>query len=166
VIVYQARPRPIRDYIRGVVEKASAAAKARGESGTVTVVAHSLGGIAAFDALIEKPDPTVRRLITVGSQVPLLYELDALSTLPLRRDRSGAVIATPHELPNDFPKWLNVYDPRDFLSYRAEPVFGEVSVHDIEVDNALPFPEAHSGYWSNQTVWSSIFDRLKGDSDG
>lgn len=162
VIAYQARPGAIRGFIRDVVSKASAAAKARGESGEVTLIAHSLGGIAAVDTLIEQPLMAVRHLITVGSQSPLLYELDALGSLSIQRDPSGQVLPAPHGLPGHFPKsWLNVYDRRDFLSYQIKAVFG-TRVKDEEVDNGQPFPEAHSAYWANAKVWDAITGRLNG----
>jgi hypothetical protein len=162
IIVYQTRPAAIRGFIRDVVSRASAAAKARGESGEITLLAHSLGGIAAVDALIEQPHAAVRHLITVGSQSPLLYELDALAGLALQRDAARAPLPAPHALPDHFPEsWLNVYDRRDFLSYRAGGVFG-AHVTDVEVDNSQPFPEAHSAYWTNAAVWDAIAGRLKG----
>jgi hypothetical protein len=161
VIAYQARPRPLREFIRDCVRKASAAAHARGESGDVAVIAHSLGGVATVDALIEQPLPAVSDLMTIGSQAPLLYELDALGSLPILRDVHGKVAPPPHPLPPHFPKaWLNVYDPRDFLSYRAAGVFGASCVQDEEIDTGQPFPESHSAYWTNDRVWDVIVDRL------
>lgn len=161
VIVYQTRPAPIRKYLREAVTRANDAARARGESGDVILLAHSLGGIAAVDSLIEQPLPCVRHLVTVGSQAPLLYELDALGSMPLRRNRDGKVLPAPHALPNHFPRsWLNVYDLRDFLSYRGEGVFGKDAVTDVEVDNGQPFPESHSAYWSNKKIWDAIVHRV------
>ena len=79
VIAYQARPAAIRGFIRNAVAKASAGSLARGEDGKVALLAHSLGGIAAFEMLVEGPPlDAIDCVITVGSQVPLLYELDAL----------------------------------------------------------------------------------------
>jgi len=82
IVMYQTRPHAMREFIHQTIRDTAAAARARRESGEVIVIAHSLGGIAVVDALIEKPLPAVRHLITVGSQAPLLYELDALSSLP------------------------------------------------------------------------------------
>ena len=110
----------------------------------VTLLAHSLGGIACVDALIEEPIPGVERLVTVGSQAPFFYEIDALAALPYGKP-----------LPDQFPAWLNIYDRRDFLSYIAAGVFpGRVT--DQRVDNGQPFPQAHSAYWRNDAVWRHI----------
>jgi hypothetical protein len=155
IVMYQTRPQTMRAFVRETVQKAVAAAKEHGENGEVILIGHSLGGIIAVDMLIEQSLPAVRHLITVGSQAPLLYELNALSSLPFDR----TVAQPPHPLPGHFPaSWLNIYDVRDFLSYLAAPVFGEQRVTDVQVDNRQPFPEAHSAYWTNAQVWNVILE--------
>jgi hypothetical protein len=57
------------------------------------------------------------------------------------------------------PNWLNVYDPRDLLSYVGAPLFPG-RVEDVEVDNRQPFPPSHSAYWANPQVWDAIVSRL------
>lgn len=136
ILRYQARGSGIRSAIRRSVLGT--------RSDEVTVLAHSLGGIASFDLLAMEPLPQVTRLITVGSQAPFLYEIGALVSLE-----------PPAALPPHFPAWLNIYDPRDFLGFVGEALFpGRVT--DIEVDNGQPFPQAHSSYWSNREVWRAI----------
>jgi pimeloyl-ACP methyl ester carboxylesterase len=111
------------------------------------VVAHSLGGIACVDLLV-KQRIDIRLLVTVGSQAPFLYEIGALSSL-----------LHDQPLPPHFPPWLNIYDPRDLLSYIGAKVFpGRVS--DVKVNNRQPFPEAHGAYWTNPQVWSAIAEVL------
>jgi pimeloyl-ACP methyl ester carboxylesterase len=140
IVRYQARGSGIRRYIRQVVADAVAEDPVR----QVTLLAHSLGGIACVDALIEEPIPGVKRLVTVGSQAPFFYEIDALAAL-----RHG------QPLPDWFPPWLNIYDTCDFLSYIAAGIFpGRVT--DQRVDNGQPFPTAHSAYWRNDMVWQHI----------
>jgi hypothetical protein len=140
IMRYQARGAGIRRYIRQVVADAVAADPGR----PVTLLAHSLGGIACVDTLAEGPIPGVERLVTVGSQAPFFYEIDALAALPYGK-----------LLPNRFPAWLNIYDCRDFLSYIAAGVFPD-RVTDQRVDNGQPFPQAHSAYWRNDVVWRHI----------
>jgi hypothetical protein len=136
VLLYQARGSKIRAYIRQQILRLDP---------PVTVLAHSLGGIASVDLLISEHIPTVKKLITVGSQAPLLHEIGALFSL-----EPGA------KLPSHFPSWLNIYDPYDFLSYIAHPVFPGSDVRDYRVDSGQPFPQAHSAYWSNPDTWSAI----------
>ena len=102
-----------------------------------------------MDLLIEEPCEGVELLVTAGSQAPFLYEIGALQSL-----------ATGQPLPERFPRWLNLYDRRDFLSYVGEKVFPG-RVRDVEVNNRQPFPESHSAYWTNPAVWDAIFRELK-----
>jgi hypothetical protein len=139
ILVYQAAGRRIREFIAGVVEAATP---------PVVLLSHSLGGIACVDLLVERPLPQVELLVTVGCQAPFLYEIGALSSLEFG-----------HPLPSHFPSWLNIYDLRDFLSYVGAGVFPD-RVQDILVDSRLPFPQAHSGYWTNPTTWSAILPRV------
>ncbi len=139
VMLYQARGEKIRGLIRKRLKEFEA---------PVVLLAHSLGGIACVELLIAEP-LGVELLVTVGSQVPFLYEIGALRSLEV-----GA------ELPENFPPWLNIYDQRDFLSYIGAGVFpGQVK--DVEVDNRQPFPAAHSSYWENPEVWAAIDGALK-----
>lgn len=141
VLRYQARGQRIREFI------ARSIANCPDE---VTIVAHSLGGIACVDLLAIQHVPQVKQLITVGSQAPLLYELGALASLEASQP-----------LPNHFPnRWVNVYDRHDVLSYLAAPVFGTHSadraVIDMAVESGQPFPEAHSAYWGTPDFWPRL----------
>jgi hypothetical protein len=136
IMIYQAKGKKIRDYIRSQIDLVEP---------PVVLLAHSLGGIACVDLLIEEDlRDRVELLITAGSQAPFLYEIDALQTL-----------AFGEPLPGHFPQWLNIYDLRDFLSYVGEGVFpGKLT--DVEVDNKQPFPESHGAYWANEETWGAI----------
>ncbi|MEX2534780.1 MAG: hypothetical protein WD273_04190 [Trueperaceae bacterium] len=71
-------------------------------------------------------------------------------------------------LPSFFPRWINIYDPRDFIAFIAEGVFGEkdggvvgaMRVRDVEVNNRQPFPMSHISYWDNPEVWETIEHEL------
>lgn len=144
IVLYQARGEAIREYIKCTIAKASK---------PVILLAHSLGGIASVDLLM-KEALEVSLLITVGSQAPLLYELNALSGKEFER-----VDSLKERLPEHFPKWLNIYDSRDFLSYIGAGIFGE-RVTDVHVDNRQPFPMAHTSYWYNEAFWKEIYKWL------
>ncbi|WP_405974418.1 alpha/beta fold hydrolase [Streptomyces sp. NBC_00988] len=119
-----------------------------GMEAPVVLVGHSLGGVIALDTLISVRLPQVRRLVTVGSQGPFLYESGSLPSLE-----------HPAPLPPYVPEWLNLYDPRDLLGYLGEGLFpGRVT--DVAVDSKQPFPAAHSAYWTNPAVYRHIVDRL------
>ena len=139
ILLYQARG----DRIRALIAKQVAAA-----AEPVVLLTHSLGGIAAVDLSAVQPLPQVRLLVTVGSQAPFLYEIGALWSL-----------AYNDPLPAHVPAWLNIYDPRDLLSYVGAPLFPG-RVEDVEVNNGQPFPQSHSAYWANPKVWDAIVSRL------
>jgi hypothetical protein len=134
VLLYQARGKEIRNFIRQQITDTS---------GPRVIVAHSLGGIACVDLLVAEP-LNIQLLVTVGSQAPFLYEINALQSL-----------AYGEPLPAHFAKWLNIYDLRDFLSYKGGKIFPG-KVIDVAVDNRQPFPVSHGAYWENDDVWDAI----------
>lgn len=141
ILVYQANGQKIRDFICDQIKNEQV-------KPPVVLMAHSLGGIACVDLLIEQDlSDKVACLITVGSQAPFFYEIGALQRLPYGEP-----------LPEHFPeKWLNIYDLRDFLSYVGDrPGLFPGKITDKAVDNKQPFPEAHGAYWGNTKTWDEI----------
>ncbi|GGN44330.1 hypothetical protein [Streptomyces fuscichromogenes] len=137
ILRYQVHGAALREQIADTVAKAP--------GGAVTLLGHSLGGVACLETMVERGAGKVDQLITVGSQGPYFHEIDALATLP-----------AGHKLPDAFPaRWLNVYDPNDFLSYAAEGVFTD-RVQDLCVEGGEPFPESHGAYWVSRTFWESV----------
>jgi pimeloyl-ACP methyl ester carboxylesterase len=135
VLLYQSRGHEIRHFIGDKILEASP---------SVTVVAHSLGGIACVDVLAESDRVRVDRLVTLGSQSSFLYEIDILFAL-----KRGAAF------PAHFPSWPNVYDRDDFLSFVAGPLFHRAI--DKEVRSGKPFPDSHSAYFGSKEVWRAIY---------
>ena len=142
ILIYQARGKPIRDFILNT-------AMAVGEP--VVLLAHSLGGIACIDLLIEEARPCIKGVITAGSQAPFFYEIGALSQLA----RADAV-------PAHMPPWLNFYDKNDLLSFLAAPLMKAGNqVADVEAHSGQPFPVSHGAYWSNPAVWKASADFIR-----
>jgi hypothetical protein len=134
VLLYQANGKTIRSFIKSKIEKAP---------GPVTLVAHSLGGVACVDLLALEEIPKVDGLVTLGSQSSFMHEIGSLASLkPGEKLRDG------------FPKWLNIFDRNDFLSFYASRLFPHVI--DFEVSSGQPFPESHSAYLGNEVVWTRI----------
>jgi hypothetical protein len=136
IIIYQSRGDPIRKFIHDCIIRLDR---------ELVILAHSLGGIAAFEVLVQNDlADRVKALITVGSQASFFYEIDALVSL-----RCGQM------LPPHFPrKWLNIWDGNDFLSFVGEGVF--LHVKDYQVQSCVPFPDSHSAYWDQETMWKKI----------
>lgn len=129
--------------LSGDAARAMIADAVRESDRPVYLLGHSLGGIMCVDLLCMS-DVTVDGLITVGSQAPFMYEVDALRGL-----------SYPDPLPLGFPKWLNVFDKRDLLSYLAAPIFG-LPARDFEVNSGEPFHFSHSAYWVQDAMWREI----------
>ncbi|MFF3301019.1 hypothetical protein [Streptomyces sp. NPDC002908] len=143
ILRYQGRGAGLRTRIADVV-----ALTREREDGPVVLLAHSLGGIASFDLLAMEPSHGIDLLVTVGSQAPFLYEIDALTGL-----RRG------DELPATFPRWINVYDRRDLLGFVGERVFpGRVT--DVRVNLRQPFPRSHTAYFAYHGLYERIAAEL------
>jgi len=146
VIGYQSHRESVHRILRSELTRAAKSAGGR----PVLPVALSLGGIALVDLLASWPEAPVEACVTVGSQAPLLYTFDAISSMPYDE-------ANPPYLP---VPWLNIYDSRDFLSFLAEPLFrrsdGLASVVDLRVHSGKDFPKSHGAYWELAPVWDAI----------
>lgn len=146
ILRYQSRGEHIRQVISRAVSDANT---------PCILLGHSLGGIAVVDYVNtccrEGNDELklLQGVITVGSQSPFFYEVDALASL-----ENG------QPLPGEFPPWLNILDRSDFLSFLARPVFGNRAV-DFEADCRQPFPRSHGAYWVNPEVWERIADFVR-----
>lgn len=134
ILLYQSRGGKIREFISDTVLNAPK---------PVTVVAHSLGGIACVDLFAMPGALKIERLVTFGSQSPLFHEIGALDSLELNQP-----------LPSTFPRWLNIYDRNDMLSYVAGRLFK--GVEEFESESGKPFPDSHSDYFGNDAVWAEI----------
>lgn len=140
ILLYQGRGQKIRNLIQKRIEEVEE---------PVVLLAHSLGGIACVDLLVKEQLEQVKLLVTVGSQAPYFYEINALQSLEFGQ-----------ALPEDFPEWLNIYDLKDFFSFIGGNVFPN-KIQDIPVDNQQPFPQSHSAYWTNKATWKAIIGRIK-----
>ena len=107
ILLYQGRGEKIRDFIKTYIDDADS---------SVVLISHSLGGIACVDLLVKEQLDKVKLLVTVGSQAPFFYEINALQSLEYGES-----------LPAHFPSWLNIYDLKDILSYIGAKIFSRSS---------------------------------------
>ncbi len=145
ILLYQARGAAIRGFVKDRIRQLD---------GPVVLLTHSLGGIVAFDLLAGSHAAgmdQVRMLITVGSQIPLLYELGALS----------CGVSYPMALPDTFrARWVNVYDRHDLLGYAGAELFGHRCL-DIPVKTGTPFPTAHGAYWDMDDMYRRLAEVMR-----
>ncbi|MDP3799611.1 MAG: hypothetical protein Q8R06_21110 [Polaromonas sp.] len=136
ILVYQAHGQVIRDFIRAEIDAHP--------NDELFLFAHSLGGIACFELLVQERPANVKALITFGSQAPFFREIGALETLGL--DES---------LPQHFPYWINFYDLNDPLSYVGGKLFKD-RISDYKVESGESFPASHSAYLHSREMWMQI----------
>ena len=140
ILSYLARGERIRQFISSVILQCD---------GRKVIVAHSLGGVACMDLLVPTHYLDVDLLVTVGSQAPYLYAVGALPSL-----ENG------EPLPSHFPRWVNIYDPRDLLAFTGENVFPG-RVEDRQLESGVPFPRAHSAYFANEGFYQLLASLIK-----
>lgn len=129
---------------RGVETRVRLAAALAESDDDHVVVAHSLGSVIAFETLLLNPGLRVRGLVTFGSPIARMYELDSLGTLRLDAP-----------LPDGFPAWTNLVDKRDWLAYGCQHLWPQ-RVRDVEVDSGLPYPLSHSAYLNAPALISAV----------
>ncbi|HYM82546.1 MAG TPA: hypothetical protein VEY67_00135, partial [Candidatus Dormibacteraeota bacterium] len=171
VLSYLRRPDEISGYVSAELDRIAAERDGR----RVVAIGLSLGGIILVDTLTkraaaaaaasataatEPPAVPVDLLVTVGSQSPFLLACDALGEL-----RRGG----PRPL-RPFVPWLNVWNPDDYLSYPAGPIFGDAvrpraALRDVLGRDGSAFPAVHGRYWDDDTTFAAIADML-GDVAG
>lgn len=114
------------DRRQAAIDRVVAAVHAAG--GDVILLGHSLGSVVVYDALSEHPDLPVPGLITLGSPLGL----------PTVRRRLRT-----RRFPPGVARWVNVYDPRDFVTGR-EPLRAHFPaddgrlVEDVENEGRAP----------------------------
>jgi hypothetical protein len=130
VLHYERNGDRIREHVRGEIA---------GLAAPRMVLAHSLGGIIAVDALFGPGAPAidVTLLVTFGSQSPLLSAIDALDTV---------VPTVP---------WLNLWATYDFVSFLAAGTWPG-SVEDREIPTQVGFPAAHGSYFTSDAFGAAI----------
>jgi hypothetical protein len=125
------------------------------EEKPISVVAHSLGGVIAFDAATRNPSPLwIDGFVTFGSQAAFFEVLDPRQNLP--RYSSGH----PVGLPRTIARWTNLWEPLDVLAFAVGKVFrlsSGVSPTDLRVSHDLNYGLAtHSAYWGSNELVEAI----------
>jgi len=154
VMLYLARGAEVRDLIHKTIVQACA----QRPNEPLVLIAHSLGGVIAYEYTTDPAfadRPPIDLLVTVGSQVALFaeYGLFQAADSALAQGTSGR---RPYPTPRSPSRWLNFYDPDDFLSFPIAGVFPHAAEGDRPCAAGKPFPASHSAYWDNPQLYSAI----------
>lgn len=144
VFVYLAQRNSVARAIAQRVEAdLRAAARRRGRADPLVVVAHSLGGVIAYDLLTSTArDVGVDLFVTVGSQVGFFEELKLFHSSDPAVPGGDPRRRLPR--PPNIRRWLNVFDHSDLLGFEAGSIIE--GVEDYVYRTGLLFT-AHIGYF-------------------
>src|SRR5262249_13856642 len=148
-------PGPIVKKILGEFKIARDAGTSRDPK--LIVIGHSLGGVISYDILTYfDPSIQVDVLVTVGSQVALFEEMELYRASRPDFVPNPATDRLPR--PANVRRWLNVLDPNDVFSFRAEGVFQ--GVKDFLYETGYGAMSAHSGYFHRPSFYERLGERL------
>jgi len=147
-----AEPGPIPSIVLADLDRAAAL---RSADDPLIVVAHSMGGVIAYDLLTAfRPDLSVDALVTVGSQVGLFAEMGLyLSSPPVAPGPAGTL-----PRPTGVDVWINVLDYSDVLSFRVEPIVAGVTEFAYATGALLT---AHGAYFAQPGLYERLRLRLR-----
>jgi hypothetical protein len=155
VMMYLARAAALRQFVHNTVIEACR--QRPGEP--LVIIAHSLGGVIAYDYAADPAfadRPPIELLVTIGSQVALFaeYGLFQGSVTPVE---AGPRVHRPiYKEPRLCDRWVNFYDPADFLSFPIGRMFLGAAEGDQICTAGKPFPASHSAYWDNDQLYAAI----------
>ena len=97
--------------------------------------------------------------VTVGAQTSLFAEMRLFGAMPpdIPKDTHNYVLPRPPGV----TKWVNIYDPADALSYKHQPVFGDVI--DIPVSDGGNLTNAHGHYFVTVSFYETVLRELRGE---
>lgn len=169
IIVYQSHSyrRKIHQRVREVIERelGEGAGSARRP---VKLIAHSLGGVVAFDMACAPEKPLhLEAFVTLGSQPGFFHLLDP-------REGLSTYEGEPITLPPTIGRWTNIWDEYDVLSTSSAEVFrlhdggSPVDLHVRGTRSRLRggvFLRSHMTYFRNQDTANAIVQTFSSDQE-
>ncbi|MEP7188226.1 MAG: hypothetical protein ABI901_03415 [Roseiflexaceae bacterium] len=155
VMMYLARAAALRQFIHNTVIEAC---RQRPDEPLV-IIAHSLGGVIAYDYAADPAfadRPPIDLLVTIGSQVALFAEYGLVQGAITPVESGPRTYRPIYKEPYLCERWLNFYDPADFLSFPIGRMFLGAAEGDLICSAGKPFPASHSAYWDNDQLYEMI----------
>lgn len=164
IFVYQRNRAAIQQRIWEAIES-DPLSRGRGDSpdNPIPVVAHSLGGVIAFDAAsVSEPALHIDSLVTFGSQPAFFHLVDprgGADSTTLPPYAGGEPVLAP-----TIRRWINLYEPLDPLAFLAGKVLRVEAPAEISDRIVEHRPEGglftHGDYWTHEEVMASIREAL------
>ncbi len=118
------------------------------EGKPVSVMAHSLGGVVAFDAATSGANRLwIDGFLTFGSQASFFEVLDPRAGL------ENYSTGNPIKLPQSIAHWTNLWEPLDVLAFAAGKVF--VLHSGLAPNDQRTTHDLHSGLMTHSSYWRS-----------
>lgn len=156
VFTYIENRQPIIDRVLVDVDKAVASVRPGDDE--LYLVGHSFGGIVLYDILTSfRPDLKCDLYVTVGSQVALFAEIGRLANHTALMAAFAAGPTVPR--PTAAQRWLNIFDPTDFVGFGTKGVFGGALDFQFETD-AMPIV-SHSAYFDTPRFFARLRERVR-----
>ncbi len=155
VFTYLDNRARIADHVLIEVDKADAARRP-GDT-ELYLLGHSFGGIILYDILTHfRPNLKCALFVTVGSQVALFAEMGRLANAaPLAAAFNAG---NPAPRPASAERWINVFDPTDYVGFGTAGVFSGVKDYEFETD-ALPIL-SHIAYFETPRFFARLRERV------
>lgn len=161
IMAYQRQPDHIQETLRDAMGESAPGYGS--EEHPIHVIAHSLGGVIAFDASMnpasEEKRLWIKSLVTFGSQAAFFHIVDPREP-PLNRYSNGS----PVTLHRSIERWTNLWNPMDLLAFTAGTVFRladgrtpedicvEASASELVSEKAW----THSIYWESDELAKAL----------
>jgi hypothetical protein len=155
VMMYLARAAALRQFVHNTVIEACR----QRPNEPLVIIAHSLGGVIAFDYAADPAfadRPPIDLLVTIGSQVALFAEYGLVQGATMPVELGPRAQRPIYREPHLCDRWLNFYDPADFLSFPIGRMFQGAAEGDQVCASGKPFPASHSAYWENNQIYQAI----------
>lgn len=141
---------PIAQRVIEALRQAHAISEKTGEE--LIVIGHSMGGVILCDIVTcYGKDIPIDVLITVGSQFPLFADLQMFPGI------RGLKYPVPR--PDNVKRWINIFDPHDFLGYPASHIFD--GVDDFHLPTYAVGGSAHTNYFNRRSFYFQLARRLE-----
>ena len=155
VMMYLARAAALRQFVHNTVIEACR----QRPNEPLVIIAHSLGGVIAYDYAADPAfadRPPIDLLVTIGSQVALFAEYGLVQGATMPVELGPRAQRPIYKDPQLCDRWLNFYDPADFLSFPIGRMFLGAAEGDQICSAGKPFPASHSAYWDNNQLYEAI----------
>ncbi|WP_254412076.1 hypothetical protein [Dyadobacter diqingensis] len=131
----------------------------------IVLLSHSMGGQIAYDTLTYfLPQMEQYKHIKVdfwcatASQVGVFEEMKLFAVSdPQINLASDQKVPLPSQ--NQLGYWWNVWDPNDYLSYTANPIFENID--DESYNSGTSLIQAHSGYLQRPSFYRKFAEKLR-----